>query len=66
MRRLLAAAVLAAAALLPAAAYADPPTPGGTCDEPVDFDCREPCTAELDCGLIPPCAVWAFGVCVAY
>jgi hypothetical protein len=63
MRRLLAATALAVAALAPVA-HADPPSPGGTCDEPVDFGCREPCTQELDCGLVPPCVVWVGGVCV--
>ena len=67
MKRFLAATVIAAATLvLPAAAAhaADPPVPGGTCDGAIDVMCREPCTQELDCGLIPPCVLWVGWRCV--
>ncbi len=64
MKRLLAASLFAAVATLAPAAHASGlPQPGGTCDEPVDVGCRQPCYDELDCGLIPPCGVWIAGAC---
>lgn len=60
LRRVAAAGLLAAAvASVPAHAA---PSLGGYCDGYVDVMCRTHRCGEdeLDCGLIPPCAVWVF------
>jgi len=66
VKRLIAAGLLAVAALAaPASAAPAVPTPGGACENPVDVVCRNHVCQpdELDCGMIPPCLVWALGAC---
>jgi hypothetical protein len=63
---MIAAGLVAVAALAtPASAAPGVPTPGGVCENPVDFVCRTHVCGpdELDCGMIPPCLVWVNGAC---
>ena len=69
MKRMLVMGALAASFVLgsvvPAQAGPGIPTPGGQCEDPVDFICRDFVCGpdDLDCGMIPPCLIWVRGAC---